>query len=88
MAVGKGSMARASKAAAGETPVRKAEAAKPKSSGKAPAKGRTAASNTIQAASGQVMNKIVYQKSSQILDRDAGPGETFGIGDAMPIYFY
>ena len=31
---------------------------------------------------------IEYQKSAQVLDREAEENETFGVGDAMPIYFF
>lgn len=92
MAVGKGSMARASKAVAkpeikveekvdGE--VKKAPAKKaPVKKAKAPKQA------VIASTSEQVMDTIVYQKSSQILDRDANPNESFYVGDAMPIYFF
>ena len=83
MAVGKGSMARASKAAA-QTASQEAAAKKAAPRGKA----KAAVSGVIGAVSRQTMDKIVYQKSTQILDRDAMPGETFGIGDAMPVYFF
>lgn len=88
MAVGKGSMARASRAVAKETPVKKAATTKTKAPSKTPAKSKPAASNTIGAVSASVMDKQVYPNNSQILERDAKPQETFGIGDAMPIYFF
>jgi len=96
MAVGKGSMERASKAvkkapakeapvketAVKETPV-KATPAKKSPAKKAPAK-KAVVANTSE----QVMEQIVYQKSSQMLERDAQPNESFYIGDAMPIYYF
>lgn len=120
MAVGKGSMARASKAAAQKAGIENmTEAAntaaetgaisersqmplkvttKPttgKTAGKktiakkaAPKKETGAAAAVVGAASEQVMREIVYQKSSQVLDRETKVNETFGVGEAMPIYFY
>ena len=130
MAVGKGSMARASKAAASKTKEVKAvvvanadekvvEAAvevkeevikaetKKTSPKKTTAKKETAkktaakktapkaeqepkveASAVIAATSEQVMKQIVYQKSAQVLDREPEVNETFGIGEAMPIYLF
>ena len=104
MAVGKGSMERASKAVAApkadsakmEAP--KAEAVKEatktevkktapkKTATKKPAAVKDAA--VIAATNEQVMEKIVYQSSSQMLDRDAEPNESFYVGDDMPVYFY
>ena len=118
MAVGKGSMARASKAAAGkaaETPketttVSKAETtakaepaakeasehktaaakstttAKRATTKKTPAK-KTVKKDVIAAPKKEVMDTVVYRQSSGVLDRDAMQNETFGIGDAIPIYF-
>ena len=43
---------------------------------------------SVLTPSDQVMEQIVYQKSAQVLDRDAKDNETFGVGDAMPVYFY
>ena len=129
MAVGKGSMARASKAAAAkngdvkaavvanvdekvveavaevkEAPKAKAtakkaapkketvkkEAAPKKALAKKTAskKEAVAASTVVAATNEQVMNEIVYQKSSQVLDREPEANETFGIGEAMPIYLF
>ena len=128
MAVGKGSMARASKAAATKTSTGKAEVAveikeqpvesvteakevveaqtksnaKKESVKKATTKKTTTkkaetkpkkeekveASAVVEATSEQVMKQIVYQKSSQVLDREAKTNETFGVGEAMPIYFF
>jgi hypothetical protein len=33
------------------------------------------------------MRSVVYEECRQVLDRDALPGETFKIGDAMPVYY-
>jgi hypothetical protein len=35
----------------------------------------------------EVSRMIEYEKISQILEREAESGESFGIGDAMPIYY-
>ena len=75
MAVGKGSMARASKAAA-----KTAVIAKPAEEVK-----KVIAEPVSEKAAGDV---IVYEKSSQMLDRDAEPEEIFGVGDAMPVYYF
>lgn len=110
MAVGKGSMERASKAvAAPKTEPAKVEEVKieaPKAETvkeKAPktevkkttpkkkaVKKPAAVKDTavIAATNEQVMEKIVYQSSSQMLDRDAKPNESFYVGDDMPIYFF
>ena len=123
MAVGKGSMARASKAADNtsvskeiketavtepvkadhvvtEEPVKKAAATGTKCTAtkKAAAKTTTAkttaktkavtASKVISGTSKEVMQMIKYQKSDQVLDREPEENETFGVGDAMPIYFF
>ena len=123
MAVGKGSMARASKAADNtsvskeiketavtepvkadhvvtEEPVKKAAATGTKRTAtkKAAAKTTTAkttaktkavaASKVISGTSKDVMHMIEYQKSNQVLDREPEENETFGVGDAMPIYFF
>ena len=121
MAVGKGSMARASKAAdntsvsketkteepvvkadqsAAEEPAKKAAAtatkrtATKKTAAKTTATKTTAktkavtASKVISGTSEEVMHMIEYQKSNQVLDREPEENETFGVGDAMPIYFF
>ncbi len=41
----------------------------------------------ITGASKEVSAMIEYEKISQILEREAESGESFGIGDAMPIYY-
>lgn len=77
MAVGKGSMERAAKTA----PAKKAA--------KTTAKTKSAAAaETIAAPTEEVMEKIVYQKSGGMLERDAEPNEVFGLGDAMPVYYF
>lgn len=113
MAVGKGSMARASKAAAkkaGTKTVAEAapktgtvnektqavpkEISKPASAKRttakktAPKKETSVTASVVGATSEQVMREIVYQKSSQVLYREAEVNETFGVGEAMPIYFF
>ncbi len=83
MAVGKSSMARAAKT--GEKRGTKKSV---------PATAKTAAKETavrdktvIAAPDEAVVKTIVYEESSQVLKRDAIPGETFGIGDSMPVYY-
>ncbi|MBQ7260981.1 MAG: hypothetical protein IJR19_06445 [Lachnospiraceae bacterium] len=87
MAVGKGSMERAAKAAAEK---KAGTAAEKKTSSRALKK--TAAAETgasvIAAPSNEVMGQIVYQKSSGMLERAAEPNERFGLGDAMPVYYF
>ena len=80
MAVGKGSMERAAKAAP----------AKKKTEGTAKAKTvkSVAASGTLTAPDEAVLQQIVYQSSSGMLSRDARPNESFGLGDAMPVYYF
>lgn len=80
MAVGKGSMARAAKTAG---TAKKTSASTKKPSGKA-----VAAAETIAAPTEAVMQQVVYQTSSGILERDANPNEIFGLGDAMPVYYF
>ncbi|MBO5551942.1 MAG: hypothetical protein J5966_08285 [Lachnospiraceae bacterium] len=46
-----------------------------------------AAESVIASPGEEVMQKIVYQPSSQILTREADPSESFGVGDDMPIYY-
>ncbi len=111
MAVGKGSMERAAKAAEKKTaPVDGSEAAPAKkttakkntaadktsakktaSTGKAKAAEQTvpetAAKGIIAAPSEEVLQQIVYQESSGVLERAAEPNEIFGLGDAMPVYY-
>lgn len=98
MAVGKGSMARAAKAAGKETApaeetagksktaVQKEEATVKKTTAKKTA-AKTAAAEVIAAPSGEVLQQIVYQECSGVLERAAGPNEIFGLGDAMPVYY-
>lgn len=64
-------------AKAKKTPAKKA--AKPKAE---------AAATTIAAPTQEVMEKIVYQASDGMLARDAKPNERFGLGDAMPVYYF
>ncbi len=45
------------------------------------------AGSVLAAPDPAVARQVVYQKSSQILTRDAEPNETFGIGDDMPVYY-
>lgn len=86
MAIGKESMERAAKAAEkkGDT-AKKTTSVKKASSGKAPEKTVKAAETIARPE--QAVGRIVYQKSAEILERDAEPNESFGIGDAMPVYY-
>lgn len=81
MAVGKGSVERAAKAKVAE-----------KKTGTAAKTAKTAetvaAAKTIAAPDEKVLQEIVYQSSSGILSRDAEPNERFGLGDAMPVYYF
>ena len=85
MAVGKSSMARAAKTGA--------KSGKTKNAGSTTGKAKTAPESTagrtavIAAADEAVMRSVVYEECKQVLDRDALPGETFKIGDAMPVYY-
>lgn len=82
MAVGKGSMDRASKTA-DKTGTKQTK-------GKEPAVKETAVktSSVVTGTSEEVMEMIEYQKSSQVLDREPEANEIFGVGEAMPIYFF
>lgn len=83
MAVGKGSMERAAKTAANAADKTQAKQAPAKRTAKPK---QTAA--TIAAPTKEVMEKIVYQTSAGMLERDAEPNESFGLGDAMPVYYF
>ena len=86
MAVGKGSMERAAKAAEKKTGAeeKKAPAKRAGQSAKKPA----VSSSTVIAAPSSEVAEIVYQGSFGILDRAAEPNERFGLGDAMPVYYF
>lgn len=69
--------------------VRKAPGAKEAPAPKVPempkapeVKGKTAALKK------EADGEIVYQKSSGMLERAAEPNERFGLGDAMPVYYF
>ena len=85
MAVGKGSMARASKAADNTSVSKETKRTTAKTTAKTKA---VSASKVISGTSKEVMQMIEYQKSDQVLDREPEENETFGVGDAMPIYFF
>lgn len=85
MAVGKGSMARASKAADNTSISKETKRTTAKTTAKTKA---VTASKVISGTSKEVMQMIEYQKSDQVLDREPEENETFGVGDAMPIYFF
>lgn len=110
MAVGKGSMARAAKAAGQDgkateqaASIKTAESAQSATAGKKASAGKAkkasvsakktsektvAAAETIAAPTEEVLQQIVYQKSDGMLERDAAPNEIFGLGDAMPVYYF
>ena len=85
MAVGKGSMAKASKAADNTSVSKETKRTTAKTTAKTKA---VTASKVISGTSKEVMQMIEYQKSDQVLDREPEENETFGVGDAMPIYFF
>ena len=85
MAVGKGSMARASKAADNTSVPKETKRTTAKTTAKTKA---VTASKVISGTSKEVMQMIEYQKSDQVLDREPEENETFGVGVAMPIYFF
>ena len=85
MAVGKGSMARASKAADNTSVSKETKRTTAKTTAKTKA---VTASKVISGTSKEVMQMIEYQKSDQVLDREPEENETFGVGDAIPIYFF
>lgn len=85
MAVGKGSMARASKAADNTSVSKETKRTTVKTTAKTKV---VTASKVISGTSKEVMQMIEYQKSDQVLDREPEENETFGVGDAMPIYFF
>ena len=85
MAVGKGSMARASKAADNTSVSKETKRTTAKTTAQTKA---VTASKVISGTSKEVMQMIEYQKSDQVLDREPEENETFGVGDAMPIYFF
>ena len=92
MAVGKGSMERASKAAkpADKNTVSKAvkPADKNATSKAAKSVAKKATAPKTVAAKKKIEGHVEYQKCSQMLERAAEPNEKFYIGDAMPIYYF
>ena len=86
MAVGRGSMERAAKAAGADASARK-PANKPAGNKKEVSVKTTVKSETV-AAEKNTDGQIVYQKSSGMLERAAMPNEKFGLGDAMPVYYF
>ncbi|MCR5789719.1 MAG: hypothetical protein K6G83_07510 [Lachnospiraceae bacterium] len=76
MAVGKGSMQRAAKAAEKKTVAGRTVK-------KAPAKSVSAVT-----ADDPAEGAIVYEENAGMLTRAAEPNERFAIGDAMPVYYF
>ena len=91
MAVGKGSMERAARAAAekktGEV-LEKKTSSRPSKKIQAESASEKTEASVIAAPSDEVMGQIVYQQSSGMLERAAEPNERFGLGDAMPVYYF
>lgn len=86
MAVGKGSMQRAAKAAGKDAPAGKAV---DKTAGnKKSETAKTAVKSEIRVTEKEADGQIIYQKSSGMLERAAEPNERFGLGDAMPVYYF
>lgn len=82
-------MERAAKTAGtSQTSVKKEQAVKTTKAAKTTKAKNPAAAGTIAAPAEEVMEKIVYQTSSGMLERDAKPNELFGLGDAMPVYYF
>ena len=91
-AVGAEVAGKASKAAGAEEPGKASKAAGAETASRVdpvPAKADTmvTAAETIAAPKKEVLERVVYQKNSGILDRAAEPNEIFGLGDAMPVYY-
>ncbi len=70
--------------------VEKAAAEKPVQAAKHEPETRpsTAAGKTPAVLEKEAEGEIVYQKSSGMLERAAEPNERFGLGDAMPVYYF
>lgn len=85
-------MERAAKTAGtSQTPakeVQTAKAAPVKKVTKAPKAKAVKAAEMVAAPTEEVVEKIVYQTSDGMLERDAKPNELFGLGDAMPVYYF
>lgn len=89
MAVGKGSMERAAKSAVSGTPGEKKEKPAAKTAVKtAKPSAKTAKPSADTVSKEEVSKQIVYEKNQGMLDRDAEPNERFGVGDAMPVYYF
>lgn len=59
-----------------------------RASKKSSATGRTVKKTAVVAGVDEKVSKMIeYESISQILERDAVSGESFQIGDAMPIYY-
>ena len=86
MAVGKGSMERAAKAAGTDTSAKKP--ADKAVGNKVVVSGKTIANSKAAAPGKEADGQIIYQKSSGMLERAAEPNARFGLGDAMPVYYF
>lgn len=87
MAVGRGSMERAAKAVVEKKPAEQ----KKTTTEKKPAEQKktvTEKRSVNQLAVKEQDDIITYQKSAGMLDRAAEPNERFGVGDAMPFYYF
>lgn len=85
MTVGKGSVARAAKAA----PASQKETVKRASAVHKTAESAVSAKTVeITAPADEVMARIIYETNKGMLERDAEPNENFSVGDSMPIYYF
>ncbi len=90
MAVGKSSMARAARTGEKKSPkkIETRESSMKNNTTKTTSKSSPVKETAVIASCDEaVVNTIVYEECSQVLKRDAEPGESFGIGDSMPIYY-
>ncbi len=72
-----------------KAPAKKAASAAKGSSAKTDVKAEAvAAAEVIAAPSEEVLQRIVYQKSNGMLEREPGSNEIFGLGDEMPVYYF
>lgn len=87
MAVGRGSMERAAKAVVEKKPAEQKNAVtekRPADQKKTVTEKKSADQLVVKEQDGI----ITYQKSAGMLERAAEPNERFGVGDAMPFYYF
>lgn len=87
MAVGRGSMERAAKAVVEKKPAdqKKAMVEKKTTDQKKTATEKKPVDQLVVKVQDDI---ITYQKSAGMLERAAEPNERFGVGDAMPFYYF